>query len=383
MNRCSGLAMLLLVGAFSAPTGAMGQNNPHAFGTGVQFQSFTFDEGLGASVANLTLIPMAYTLPMGDVFTVDFYGAYAMGAVEKENADGVAETFELIGMVDTRLRASLQVAPWAVFTAAVTIPTGNSAHDNNEAAVASVLSTDILGFREANWGTGAAVTGGLATAYQGGKWGLGLGASYRYSNGFKPTDGVDLTYQPGNEIRVRVGVDRNVGEGGKFTAGFTWQNYSEDLYDDRNLFKAGSRFRGDMSMAFRTGRATWALYAANVWREQGDAFLDLVDAAGTVVGDTTVTVGHQNLLVAGLSGSAPLGSVLRIRPALEFRYQTREEEDGEGWIAGAGADIPLRFFGAMDAFPRGKFYWGQLMAPTGEKVSLWGVEAGVTLRWRF
>lgn len=378
MRGVSRSGLVLLAASLAAPAGALAQANPHAFGLGAQFQSYTFDEALGASVATLLLTPMAYTLPMGNAVTLDFYGAYAMGAVEKDNV-----TYELNGMVDTRVRATLQVAPWAVFTLAANIPTGKSAHDNNEAVVASALSTDILGFREANWGTGAAGTVGFAMAKQGEAWGIGLGGSFRYSNGFEPTDGSDLTYQPGNEIRVRLGVDRNVGESGKFTAGLTFQNYSEDTYDDRNLFQAGNRYRGDMSLAWRTGRSTWALYAVNVYRDQGDAFLDLVDAQGTVVGDTTVTVGYQNLTVAGLNGSAPLGSTLRIRPSLEFRYQTREEEDGEGWIVGAGADLPLRLFGSTDVFPRAKFTWGQLKAPSGENASLWGVEAGVTLRWQF
>jgi len=40
-----------------------------------------------------------------------------------------------------------------------------------------MLATDLLGFREATWGTGFAVTTGIATARRGGQWGLGLGAS--------------------------------------------------------------------------------------------------------------------------------------------------------------------------------------------------------------
>jgi hypothetical protein len=369
-------AALLALG-LAVGTPLAGQSTQHAFGVGGQFQAYSFDEGLGAEVANLLLVPMAYSVPVGERVGLDFYGAYAFGAVEKAGV-----TYELNGFVDTRVRATLRMTPWAVLTASVTAPTGHATHNDEEAVVASVLSTDILGFREANWGTGAAVTTGMAAATQAGEWGIGLGGSYRYSNGFEPTEGVEKTYIPGNEIRVRFGVDRNIGEGGKFTAGFTFQNYSEDEYDDRNLFQAGNRLRGDMSVIFRAGRSTWALSGVNVYRDQGDAFLDLVDAQNNVVGDTTVVVGWQNLSVVGLSGSVPLGSTFRIRPAFDFRYQSRETEGGEGWLAGAGADIPLRLFGTMDVFPRGKFSFGKLTAPTGESLSLWGVEAGLTLRWR-
>jgi hypothetical protein len=366
------LSLALLV-----PLQLSAQENLHAFGTGAQFQSFTFDEALGAKVANLLMIPMAYTVPMGERVGLDFFGAYAFGAVEKAGVN-----YELTGFVDTRVRATLKMSDWAVLTASVTAPTGHATHNDEEAVVASVLSTDMLGFREANWGTGAAVTTGFAAATQAGDWGIGFGASYSLSNGFEPTEGVSQTYTPGDEIRVRVGLDRNFGEGGKFTAGFTFQNYAEDEYAEKNLFQAGNRLRGDMSLAFRSGRSTWALYAVNVYRDQGDAFLDLVDAQGAVVGDTTVTVGWQNLLVAGLNGSVPMGTTFRIRPSLDFRYQAREQTDGEGFLAGGGFDIPLRLFGGMDFFPRVRGSFGQMTAPDGESYTFWGVEGGVTLRWR-
>jgi hypothetical protein len=371
------VAFLCPILSLAAPLAVRAQLSPQTLGAGVQFQSYSLSEALGAEVATLTLLPVAYALPVGDRFDLELYGAYANGSVEKGGS-----TFTLQGPVDSRIRARYQVSQWAILTALVNIPTGNSTHDAGEAVVASVLSTDILGFREANWGTGAAVTAGIATAHQAGDWGFGAGASYRLSNGFEPTEGTDITYQPGDEIRVRVGLDRNVGEGGKFTMGFTFQNFSEDLYNEKNLFQAGNRFRFDMSYALRAGRSTWALYAVDVWREAGDAFLDLVDPQGGIVGDTTLVVGSQNLLVLGINGSTPLGSTLRIRPSAELRYQSREEEHGEGWVMGAGADIPLRLSGSVDLFPRGKLLFGSLKAISGESESLWGLELGFTLRWQ-
>lgn len=371
------LITLTLAIAVLTPAGAWGQISQHAFGTGALFQSYSFGEGLGTDVANLILIPVAYSLPVGQSFDLELYSAFANGAVEQDGT-----TFTLQGPVDTRVRARYQLSPWAVFTALVNLPTGNSAHDPEEAVVASVLSTDILGFQEATWGTGTAVTAGFATAHQAEGWGIGIGASYRLSNGFEPTEESSLTYQPGNEIRVRVGVDRNVGESGKFTLGVTGQNFSEDQYDGENLFQAGNRFRVDASYAFRSGRSTWALYAVDVWRESGDAFLDLVNPEGTVVGDTTVVVGSQNLFMVGVNGSTPLSGSLRIRPSLDLRYQSREEVNGEGWIIGAGADLPLRAFGSVDLFPRGKVLFGSLKSLLEESVGLWGLELGVTVRWQ-
>jgi hypothetical protein len=371
------VGQLVLLPGLLLSSPASGQTAQHAFGSGVQFQRYSFSESLGAEAASLTLIPLAYTLPIGRRFDLELYSAYASGSVEKGGS-----AYTLQGPVDTRVRARVQVSPWAVFTALVNLPTGKSAHDDEEAVVASVLSTDILGFQEANWGTGTAITAGFATAHQGGSWGVGLGASYRLSTGFEPTEGSNLTFEPGNEIRVRLGVDRNVGESGKFTAGITAQNFSEDQYDGRNLFQAGNRFRLDASYAFRSGRSTWALYAVNIWREAGDAFLDLVNPDGDIVGDTTLVVGSQNLLIVGVNGSTPLGSTLHIRPSLDLRYQAREEGNGEGWIIGAGGDLPLKAFGSFDVFPRGKLLFGSLTNISGVSEGLWGFELGLTLRWR-
>jgi hypothetical protein len=371
----AGACALLIVPLL--PHAAEGQAPSHAFGSGVHFQTFSFDEALGADAASLVLVPAAYSLPLGDRFGLELYGAWANGVVEKGGA-----SFTLQGPVDTQIRASYQLSPWAVLTALANLPTGNSTHDAEEALVASVLSTDILGFREANWGTGGAVTAGFAAAHDAGSWGIGIGASYRLSTGFEPTEGIDLTFEPGDEIRLRLGVDRSVGESGKLTLGFTFQNFAEDQYDEANLFQAGNRFRIDASFGFRAGRSTWALYAVDVWRESGDAFLDLVDPEGTIFADNTLDTGSQNLLLVGVNGSVPLGATLRLRPSLDFRYQSREQEDGEGWIVGAGADLPVHLFGSFDLFPGAKVLMGSLQAPLGNSEGLWGAEVGFTLRWR-
>ncbi|MCK5653106.1 MAG: hypothetical protein KAJ42_17085, partial [Gemmatimonadetes bacterium] len=249
---------LLIACVFTLPLSAQ---DTRIIGSGAQFQWFSLAEELGADVANLLVVPATYVLPMGEKVRADLYVAWATGSVEKGGF-----TYNKSGPTDTRMRLSYQATPWAIVTVGVNLPTGNSSDTNEEAIVASVLATDMLGFRESTWGTGFGITGGIATARQMGDWGVGLGASYRQSREFEPTDGEDLKYQPGNEARVRFGVDRNVGDGGKFTTGITFLNYSEDLADGQNLFQAGNRFRVDASLAFRSGASTWSLFAANSWR---------------------------------------------------------------------------------------------------------------------
>jgi hypothetical protein len=377
-RRASLFAAALLAATLASP--ASGQ-----LGLEANFKGYTFDDGLGPAAAQLLVFPVALRLPMSNSFQVDFFSAWARGEVERENA-----TYRLEGWVDTQAKMSWTAAPWMVLSVGVNIPTGRASHDAEESAVAAVLAADLLGFREATWGTGLSITSGLATAARLGGWGVGIGASYRVANGFEPAAGQAVTYEPGNEARFRLGLDHNVGEAGKFSAGVTLQNFAEDQVrdedaDPRNLFQAGDRLMVDASYAFRLGSQTWTLYGSDLWREKGDLFLPVVDARGTVVGDSTVATGTQNLISAGLAGAIPLGSVYRVRPTVDVRLQSRAEQngsnEGSGWMVAAGGDIPLRFGNAFDMFPRARYTFGSIEGTDGKMYGTSGAEFGVTIRF--
>jgi hypothetical protein len=377
-KRSHVIAAALLASALATPAAAQ-------LGLEASFKGYTFDEGLGPTAAQLLIYPVALRLPLSSTFQVDVFGAWARGEVELDDA-----TYRLEGPVDTQAKMSWTAAPWMVLSVGVNIPTGNASHDAEESVVASVLATDLLGFREATWGTGLSVTSGLATAARLGGWGVGIGASYRVANGFEPAADQAITYEPGNEVRIRLGLDRNVGEAGKFSAGITVQNFAEDQVrnegtDPRNLFQAGNRFMVDAAYAFRLGSQTWTLYGSDLWREKGDLFLPVVDASGAIIADSTLTTGTQNLISGGLTGAIPLGSVYRLRPALDVRVQSREEQngsqEGSGWIVAAGGDIPLRFGNAFDLFPRARYTFGKIEGPDGNMHESKGAEFGVTIRF--
>lgn len=349
----------------------------HGLGSGIQFQGYSFGDGLGAQAANLLTIPVAYRQDFSSRVSGEISGGWARGSVEREG-----RRFLLQGPLDTRLRASLRTTPWSVVTVGVNLPTGKAAHSLQEAVVASVLATDMLGFREANWGTGFGVTTGVAATQRIGAWGLGMGASYRLAGSYEPRTGEDLEYTPGDEFRLRVGTDRNVGESGRVAAGLTYQRFSTDEANDRNLFQAGNRIRLDGSLAFRLGGSTWTAFAANLWRDNGDLTLDLVDTAGQIVGDTTLVTSSQNLFVAGIQGSVPVGTGFRIRPAADVRFQDRDEGVGSGWLASFGGDVPLRLYGRYEVFPRAAITLGNLEGRDALRASFWGGEVGMTVRLR-
>ena len=351
------------------------QITQQSMGAAAHFQGFSFDRSLGVTAANLIMLPIAYELPIGRTLSIDFYSAYARGAVE------VADTvYQLSGLVDTRVRANWAATPWAMITFGLNLPTGDAKHDSEEAVVSNVLATEVLGFREASWGLGLGATTGVVTAHNFGGVGVGLGMSYRVGSEFEPSADSALKYTPGNEARIRLAFDGNIGAN-KLTVGITWQNYSRDKLDGRDLFQPGQRWRADVAYSFRTGAAaTWTLYAADVWRQHGDVSIQLIDPSNSAVRDSTFSTGQQNVLVAGVSGAVRFSPRFSVRPSADLRVLTREEIGGGGWVAGVGADVPLRWR-SVDLFPAAKLFFGQLQAADPEKHSAVGGELSVSLRW--
>lgn len=380
IRRLGGALTLAL--ALTIPAPATGQ---YMVGFGADYLGYTFDDGLGADAAQLLLMPLAVRLPVSNSLTFDIFAAWAEGKVERDNM-----TMTLSGPVDTGVKASYQMVPWAIVSVSANLPTGNSSHTGEEAVVASVLSTDLLSFRETTWGNGLAVTSSLATAVRAGGFGLGIAGAYAARSGFEPSEGVTTSYTPGNEVRVRAGLDRNFGNS-TFTAGATWVSYTQDQIQEgssapRNLFQAGNRLRFDAAFAFRAGSGIWTLYAADLIRDNGGLLLDVVDGGGMVVGDTTVVTAKQNLIVGGVIGSVSLGGSFVFRPHIDFKSQSREESDGgtagSGWMLSGGGDIPLRLFGA-EFFPKARVYFGSIEDTMGRGISLVGAEFKGTLRLNF
>lgn len=349
-------------------------------GGGGDYLGYSFEDGLGAEAAQLMMIPVAVRISATERLDLEFFSAWAEGRVEQSDM-----VLSLSGPVDTNVKASYQATPWAVVSVGANLPTGNSKHDGEEAIVASVLSTDLLGFGEASWGTGFAITSSIASAATVGGFGVGVAAAYAARSSFEPSEDVAVSFQPGNEKRIRVGVDRNFGTS-TLTAGATLINYSQDKAGDRNLFQAGNRIRLDAAYAFRAGAGVWTLYAADLMRSNGDLFVDIVDESGTAIGDTIVATAKQNLIVGGFMGTVALGGGFVFRPHVDYKMQMREEPDGgdagSGWILAAGGDVPIRISG-HDFFPKARVYVGSIRDLAGGDVGLLGVELKGTIRTTF
>jgi len=370
---------LAVVALVAATTPAAAQ---HSVGAGVSYQGYAFDEGLGTESAQLFMIPVGIRAQPTDALTLDVFGAWAEGRVEQNGT-----LLKLSGPVDTGVRAAYQATPWGLVTLGVNLPTGNARHDPEEAIVAAALSSDLFGFREASWGRGLAFTSSVAVARSVGSFGLGLAGAYSVRGKFKPdADQDDLEYQPGNEARVRLGLDRNFGNS-TLTVGATFINYTDDQANGINLFKAGNRFRFDATYAWRMAAGVWTVYAADLLRRNGDLTLEILDTSGVSQGFTDIETPSQNLALVGVIGAVGVGGGFVFRPHVDFKLQTRSDasgsDEGSGWIVAAGGDIPFRLFGGYDLFPKARVLLGSIKDSTGSGVGVFGMEFTATLRASF
>ena len=379
-------AAMTTLSLLPVPGSVSGQN---AAGAGFEFLGYDFDAGLGAEAAQLLMIPVALRVPVREDVTVDVSSAWAEGRIEVQGT-----RWKLSGPVDTGVRAAYQALPWVLVTLGANVPTGTATHDSGEAIVASVLSTDLLGFREATWGRGFALTSSVAVARSFGSFGLGLAAAYAHRGRFNPsTEQADLQYEPGNEARIRVGLDRNFGNS-TLTAGATFIDYAQDRVASdaepggRNLFQAGRRIRLDATYAFRMGAGVWTVYAADLIRRNGNLSLPNLDSQNLPLGTfTDVQTPRQNLLIAGVMGTVAIGGGFVLRPHADFKLQSREDPTGSnagsGWLVAFGGDVPLRIFGGYDFFPKARALLGSIKDPTGAGVAVFGMELRGTVRLAF
>jgi hypothetical protein len=256
-------------------------------------------------------IPVFVTIPAGSRLTVDVGTAYARAHV----ASGALRS-DVAGLTDTQIRGNLTLGDdFVVLTAGVSLPTGRSTIPLAQLAAAGRIGNDFLDFPVSNMGTGLAATGGVAIARPAGAWSVGVGAAVRRSAAYEPFDIPDETfrYQPGNEVRARVGADRPLGAG-RLALGVTYAAFGRDDAD---------------GWAYDTGDrviAQGALTGIVAGQDFTVAAYDLLRAPGFYASGERA--GRENLANVFLSlGVHALGAV--IEPSAELRQWLQSADAGD------------------------------------------------------
>ncbi len=371
-RRRSGVGVALVLACAGWSVGAdtlqaQFPQDPFTSGAGVVVEGYRF-EGVAADVVEgivLGTAPIDARARLGSSVELGVRSAYARAILFLPGGEELTQE----GFTDTEVR--LTAAPMGgglTLSVIGYLPTGSSTHGPEEAAVAGLIASDVLPFRISHWGRGGGVALHGAAARRFGAVGAGLAASWRFSGEYEPLLG-GVTYQPGNELRVRGALDVDLGSASRFSVAGTWYDYSDDRLAGENLYRSGDRIEGYASLAFPMGRrSAGALYGGLLHRETG-TFLD----PGAPTGPA------QDLLLAGLRTRVALGSVRWVQ-SVDSRFFQAEDGVGEGWILGTEAafEIPT---GPLRLTPRVGGRVGRLdVRGTGIMSRLWGVVAGVSLR---
>ena len=331
--------------------------------TGPQYLSYDVGGPIDRSFSQLT-IPIAVVVPFSARFTLDLATAYANSRVRGTEASSVS------GLADTQLRANYTLGNDAVvLTAGLNLPTGRATVDSSAVGAAGVIGNDFFAFPISNMGTGFGGTGGVAVAHPFGAWNVGAGLSLRYSAEYTPFDiaGTKTRYQPGQEYRARLGVDRAIGAG-RAVFGFTYSAFGSDRAGsftygtgDRYVVQTGftTPFRGvDLSLS------AWNLYHA-----KGQT------AAGT-------TAPWENVANVALAAGFRVGSVT-LEPNAEWRAWNEDADGGPrrlGTLASFGMRTRMAVAG-LTLSPGASFSTGNLHVDGAGKASVTGWRVVTTIRY--
>jgi len=266
-----------------------------------QFLQYRFAAPAGETVSQLA-IPLFVIIPLNERLTVDVGTAYASSRVASNGGTSV-----ISGLTDTQLRGNLTLgSDFVVLTAGVNLPTGTSSVTMDQFAAAGLIGNDFLAFPISNMGTGFAVTGGIAIARPLGDWNVGVGGAVRRSTAYEPFNvpGQTLRFQPGDEYRARIGVDRVVGTG-RVALGLTYSTFGKDDAGG-SVYNTGDRIIAQGVYAASTGGRDITIAAYNVFRAPGSY------ASGDPTGRENIT----NLFAS--VGFSAFGSL--VEPSIELRH---------------------------------------------------------------
>jgi len=271
-----------------------------------QFYSYSLAAPSNTKVSELA-IPLFVIVPVTQSLSFDVGSAFAQSRVVETTA-GTSTTSSISGLTDTQVRANYVLGTdFVVLTAGLNLPTGRATVAPNQLVAASLIGSDFLNLPVPAMGIGFGGTGGVAVARPiGDDWNLGAGLSMRKSAEYSPVDaagGTPLRYQPGNEYRARVGVDRAFGTG-RITLGVTYSTFGDDNLAG-SVYNTGNRYLTQFSLDNTVGPGQLTVVGWNLFR-----------TAGTLADSTYLP--HDNITDAALSYGINVGSVL-VEPNIEGR----------------------------------------------------------------
>jgi hypothetical protein len=334
--------------------------------TSPQFVSYTLGSPTNNTISEFAL-PIFAIVPLNQMVTFDVGTAFASSTL-KSTSGGQSIQSSISGLTDTQVRATMNLGTDLVLlTAGVNVPTGQSTVAPSQQAAAGLIGNDFLIFPISSMGSGFGGTGGVALAKPMGDWNLGAGLSVRRTLPFEPyqdTAGTKFRFVPGNESRLRLGLDHPYGTG-RASIGFTYSKFSDDKLVT-SVYNTGDRLLTQGYVTSAAGAGDYTLSAWNLFRTSGTR----VD--GTASGKEMITD-------VGGSWGMPVGES-RLEPGLDLRtWMQQGAPTSLQTTLSVHYDRPM---GSVYVSPGAGFTFGKLAANGSQTATLSGFRAQLTVRTR-
>jgi hypothetical protein len=338
---------------------------------GPQFLQYKLQAPTNTTISEFAA-PVFVLIPLTSSLSFDVGSAYAWSRVEQTASDGKQTVSTISGATDTQIRGNYTVGTdFIVLTAGVNLPSGRSTVTADQQLAAGLIGSDFLSFPVSNMGTGFGATGGLAIARPLGSWNVGGGASVRKSSQYDPFNQQGapvMHYQPGDEYRVRVGLDRGVGTG-RMTLGLTYSRFGNDNLGG-SIYNTGDRVLSHLSFVNTIGVGDLSIVGWNLYRNAGT----LADSS---------FLGHEDIGNV-LLGYAVRVAGMRIEPTVEGRGWLQQNLPTSA-LGTVGLRIQFDLLG-LGFTPSGSYTMGRLAAQTaqgaGTTADLTGFKGMLTVRLR-
>lgn len=304
---------------------------------GLEFRTYRFAAPLPVRRITQTALPFGAITTVGRL-TFDLGTYWAATALTRDDGGYRRVT----GFTDTQARVALALGrDRAIASVVFNLPTGLDRMAPADFDVLGAVSSPFLGFPVNAYANGGSVTVALATAVSVGGWNLGAAGSLRASRTFTPV--VDpvagpLNYRAGVEGRLRVGVDRLVGQS-RLALGVTFSGFGDDIYAGlgvtRGAYQPGLRWIIEALAAVPAGNGT---ITSTLWGYQRSAG----DTAGVSLDN------QENLIGLTVTGVWPVAPRVSLEPGIEVRYSGLD--GGSGFLAGGGIGARARLSDRLSAW---------------------------------
>ena len=334
-----------------------------AIGAAPQSTVYNIGTGAGKITVTQTALPIVFSLPFTERFTMDVTTAYASTDVKT----GGSSVSSISGLTDTQVRGNYSFADQTVvFTFGLNLPTGQYTIPDDQIVAAGQIGNDFLNYPISSMGNGLAGTGGIAFARALGNWNLGAGASMRKSTEFAAfsNSSGEFRFQPADEYRLNVGLDRPVGDG-QVQFGLSYSAFGEDVAGDTTIYSTGDRLIASGAWTFPVRENSVTLSGWNLFRMAGQQY------AGDAPKENIAS------LNAGMSITA---RAILIQPNVEMRlWQVGGVKAGNMFNTG----VRLRFnAGSFGLFPAVGYSIGNLYdTGSGLATDVTGIRGSLTIRW--